>query len=43
MTNKKAGLKFRIKRSHKYEEGGGTAQHFFFTFVDELEKPLFNK
>ena len=27
-----------IKKSHTWEEGGGTSQGFCFAFIDELEK-----
>ena len=33
----------KIKKSHIYEEGGGTPQNFFLTFIDELEKQLIQK
>ena len=33
----------KIKKSHIYEEGGGTPQNFFLAFIDELEKQLIQK
>ena len=32
-----------IKKSHICEEGGGTSQNFFPTFINKLEKQLFIK
>ena len=31
------------KKSHICEEGGGTSQYFFPTFINKLEKQLFIK
>ena len=31
------------RKSHTYEEGGGTPQNFWSAFIDELEKQPFIK